>query len=319
VTEPGEQHGAVKEPRRLRAGSHEILLDHPIVLGIVNVTPDSFSDGGNFLSPMNAVAHVRRLIADGADVIEIGGESTRPGATAVEPEEEIRRVVPVIVAARERWPAVPISVDTNKAEVAAAALDVGAAIVNDVSALRLDPMMARVVKLSDCAVVLMHSRGDVSDMATYDHADYGDDPVATIIGELAARAKFAESIGVASDRIVLDPGLGFSKRTEHSRAALLGLDALAECGYPVMVGTSRKRFVREGMAEGLAALKGADEPVDPAEFSVAERDAGTVGASIVALMRGASLFRVHDVRTHRRALDVAWSIIKSDALGLRYL
>ncbi|HYN82588.1 MAG TPA: dihydropteroate synthase [Gemmatimonadaceae bacterium] len=312
MTGIGEQHGAVKEPRRLRAGSNEIVLDHPIVIGIINVTPDSFTDGGNFFSPANAVAHARRLVADGADALEIGGESTRPGATAVEPEEEIRRVVPVVVAVRERWPDLPISVDTNKAEVAAAALRVGATMVNDVSALRLDPMMGRVVRWSDCAVILMHSRGDVSEMASYDHADYGDDPVATIIGELASRAKYAESIGVARERIVLDPGLGFSKRTEHSRAVLLGLDVLAECGYPVMVGTSRKRFVKEGMAEGLAAMKGAGEPVDPAEFSIAERDAGTVGASIVALTRGAMLFRVHDVRAHRRALDVAWSIIKSD-------
>ncbi|MDP9177230.1 MAG: dihydropteroate synthase [Gemmatimonadota bacterium] len=297
----------------MRAGSNEIVLDHPVVIGIINVTPDSFTDGGNFFSPANAVAHARRLVADGADALEIGGESTRPGATAVEPEEEIRRVVPVVVAVRERWPDLPISVDTNKAEVAAAALRVGATIVNDVSALRLDPMMGRVVRWSNCAVILMHSRGDVSEMAGYDQADYGDDPVASIIWELEERAKYAESIGVARERIVLDPGLGFSKRTAHSRAILLGLDVLAGCGYPVMVGTSRKRFVREGMAEGLAALKGAEEPVDPAEFSISERDAGTVGASVVALTRGAMLFRVHDVRTHRRALDVAWSIIKTES------
>jgi dihydropteroate synthase len=312
VTEIGEQHGAVQEPRRLRAGSSEIVVDRPIVIGILNVTPDSFSDGGNFLSPTNAMAHARRLIADGADMIDVGGESTRPGATAVEPEEEIRRVVPVVLAMRERWPDLPISVDTNKAEVAAAALRVGATIINDVSGLRLDPMMARVVKWSDCAVVLMHSRGEVSELASYDHANYGDDPVATIISELQSRAKYAESIGVAQERIILDPGLGFSKRTEHTRAAVLGLDSLAGCGYPVMVGPSRKRFVKEGMAEGLAAMKGSEEPVDPAEFSIAERDAGTVGASVVALTRGAMLFRVHDVRTHRRALDVAWSIIKGD-------
>jgi dihydropteroate synthase len=158
----------------------------------------------------------------------------------------------------------------------------------------------------------MHSRGDVSDMASYDQANYGDDPVATIVAELISRAKFAESIGVARERIVLDPGLGFSKRTEHSRAVLLGLESLVDCGYPVMVGPSRKRFVKEGMAEGLAAVKGTDEPLDPAEFSIAERDAGTVGASVVALTHGAMLFRVHDVRTHRRALDVAWSIVKDE-------
>lgn len=310
MTSVGERSGAVKEPRRWRAGSLEISLDRPIVVGILNVTPDSFSDGGNFFSPANAVAHVRRLIADGADIVDIGGESTRPGASPVEPEEETRRVIPVIAAVRERWPELPISVDTNKAEVAAAAISVGATIVNDVSALRLDPMMTRVVTRTDCAVILMHSRGRVSEMASYEHATYGDDPVGTIIGELADRAKYLESAGVAPDHIVLDPGLGFSKRTEHSRAILRRLDALVALGYPVMVGPSRKRFVQEGMAEGFAAVKGADEPVDPAEFSIAERDAGTIGASVVALAGGAILFRVHDVRTHRRALDVAWSILR---------
>lgn len=309
MTSVGERPGAVNEPRRWRAGSFEISLDRPIVVGILNVTPDSFTDGGSFFSPANAVAHARRLISDGADIIDVGGESTRPGAIAVEPEEETRRVVPVIAAIHERWPELPISVDTNKAEVAAAALDVGATIVNDVSALRLDPIMAHVVKSTDCAVILMHSRGRVAEMASYEHATYGNDPVATIVGELDERAKLVESAGVARDRIVLDPGLGFSKRTEHSRTILRRLDSLVALGYPVMVGPSRKRFVAEGMAEGFAAVKGADEPVDPTEFSIAERDAGTVGASVVALVGGAMLFRVHDVRTHRRALDVAWSIL----------
>lgn len=307
-----EPPGAALKPRRWRAGSQEISLDRPIVVGILNVTPDSFSDGGNFFSPSAAVSHVRRLIADGADIVDIGGESTRPGAVAVEPEEETRRVIPVIAAVRERWPELPISVDTNKAEVAEAALQIGATIVNDVSALRLDPMMTRVVQRSDCAVILMHSRGRLSEMATYEHATYGNDPVGGIVGELEARARYVESVGVARERIVLDPGLGFSKRSEHSRAILLGLDALVALGYPVMVGPSRKRFVNEAMAEGLAAMKGTDEPIDAAEFSVAERDSGTVGASIVALTRGAMLFRVHDVRLHRRALDVAWSIIRGE-------
>jgi dihydropteroate synthase len=312
VTSVGERLGAVQQPRRWRAGSQEISLDRPIVVGILNVTPDSFTDGGNFFSPSNAIAHVRRLVTDGADIVDIGGESTRPGAIAVEAEEETRRVVPVIAAVHERWPDLLISVDTNKAEVAEAAIHVGATIVNDVSALRLDPMMARVLQRNDCAVILMHSRGRVSEMASYEHASYGMDPVGTIVRELEARAKYVESLAVSRDRIVLDPGLGFSKRSEHSRAILLGLDALVALGYPVMVGPSRKRFVREALAEGLAALKGSDEPVDPAEFSIAERDAGTVGASVVALTRGAILFRVHDVRSHRHALDVAWSILRGE-------
>ena len=306
----GERAGAVLEPRRLRAGPQEISLDRPIVVGILNVTPDSFSDGGNFFSPASAVAHARKLIADGADALDVGGESTRPGALPVEPDEEIRRVVPVIAALRERWPDLTISVDTNKAEVAETALHVGATMVNDVSALRLDPMMARVIAKNDCAVVLMHSRGRMSELATYEHANYGADVVAAIVGELAARAHYAESVGVARERIVLDPGLGFSKRSEHSRVILRGLDALVALGYPVMVGPSRKRFVREAMAEGLSAVKGSDEPVESEEFSVAERDAGTIGASVVALTRGAMLFRVHDVHSHRHALDVAWGVLR---------
>lgn len=306
----GERAGAVLEPRRLRAGPQEISLDRPIIVGILNVTPDSFSDGGNFFSPANAVAQARRLVSEGADIIDVGGESTRPGALPVETEEEVRRVVPIILAMRERWPDLPISVDTNKAEVAEAALHVGATMVNDVSALRLDPLMARVIAKNDCAIVLMHSRGRVAEMATYEHANYGTDPVGEIVAEIGARAKFAESVGVARDRIVLDPGLGFSKRAEHSRAILRGLDSLIALGYPVMVGPSRKRFVREAMAEGLAAVKGSDEPVEAEEFSIAERDAGTIGASVVALTRGAMLFRVHDVRNHRHALDVAWCVLR---------
>ncbi|MEP6905542.1 MAG: dihydropteroate synthase [Gemmatimonadales bacterium] len=309
----GERVGAVQQPRRLRAGPREIVLDRPIIVGILNVTPDSFTDGGNFFSPANAVAQARRLIADGADIIDVGGESTRPGAKPVSAEEETRRVIPAIAAVTERWPEAVISVDTNKAEVAEAALLVGASIVNDVSALRLDPLMPRVVRNSDCAVILMHSRGSVSEIASYEHAEYDDDPVGTIVSELTARAKYAENLGVSRDRIVLDPGLGFSKRSEHSRAMLRRLEALVAYGYPVMVGPSRKRFIREAMATGLAVVKGSDEPIDSDEFSVAERDAGTVGASVVALNRGAMLFRVHDVRAHRSALDVAWSILRSPA------
>jgi len=182
--------------------------------------------------------------------------------------------------------------------------------VNDVSALRLDSMMGRVIAKNDCAIVLMHSRGRMSELATYEHANYGADVVEVIVGEIAARAHYAESVGVARERIVLDPGLGFSKRSEHSRAVLRGLDALVALGYPVMVGPSRKRFVREAMAEGLAVVKGADEPVESEEFSIAERDAGTIGASVVALTRGAMLFRVHDVHSHRHALDVAWGVLR---------
>jgi dihydropteroate synthase len=171
------------------------------------------------------------------------------------------------------------------------AIHVGATIINDVSALRLDPMMARVIAKNDCGIVLMHSRGRVSEMATYEHANYGGDVVGTVVAELSSRAKYVESVGVDPGRIVLDPGLGFSKKSEHSRAVLRDLDSLVALGYPVMVGASRKRFVREAIAEGAAAASGLDEPMDPSEISVAERDAGTLGASLVGLTRGAMLFR----------------------------
>jgi len=273
-----------------------LALDRPRILGIVNVTPDSFSDGGRFVALDEARRHADRLIAEGADVIDVGGESTRPqGARAVDADEEKRRVVPVIEAVHRDHPSIPISVDTTKAAVADAALESGASIVNDVSALRLDEAMARVCAAAEAGVVLMHSRGDVATMATYAHATYGDDPVGEVIAELRAAADVALNAGVAADRIVLDPGVGFSKKSETSIAMLAELPRLVALGYPVLVGASRKRFIGE--------ITGVAEP--------SERVAGTVGANVAALLRGARLFRVHDVKPSRAALDVAWTVLRS--------
>jgi dihydropteroate synthase len=283
-----------------RHATGALSLDRPRIRGVVNMTPDSFSDGGRLLTLDDARRHVDRLVAEGADVIDIGGESTRPqGARSVDAEEELRRVVPLVQASRRDHPAVPISVDTTKAAVARASLEAGASIVNDVSAFRLDDAMARVCAAAGAGVVLMHSRGDVATMATYAHATYGDDPVGEVIAELRDAAGGALSAGVARDRIVLDPGIGFAKRSATSIAVLSELSRLVALGYPVLVGTSRKRFIGE--------ITGVAEP--------SERVGGTIGANVAALERGARLFRVHDVKPSREALDVAWAIMASARTG----
>ncbi len=266
-----------------------ISLDRPRIAGILNVTPDSFWDGGRHAALDQAAQWAARLIAEGADLLDVGGESTRPGARPVGAAEESNRVVPLIARLAREHPDVPISVDTVKADVARAALDAGAAIVNDVSAFRLDPALGRVVAQAGAGVILMHSRGAVEAMASYETAVYGDDPVGEIVAELATARDRALAAGVAADAIVLDPGLGFSKRTEHSVAALARLDRILALGRPVLVGPSRKRFIGE-LGGGLDAV---------------DRLEGTLAACVVALLAGARLFRVHDVAAARRALDVA--------------
>jgi dihydropteroate synthase len=211
----------------------------------------------------------------------------------VDAAEERRRVLPVVRELVRRLPDVPVCGDTVKADVARAALDEGAAAINDVSGFRLDPAMAKVCAETGAGVVLMHSRGTVSDMATYAHADYGADVTGEVMAELRARLDAARAAGVADDAVVLDPGIGFAKRAEHSLALLAELPRLRALGRPLYVGVSRKRFVGE--------LSGAPDPAD--------RVAGSVGAGCAALARGARLFRVHDVRAHRRALDVAWAVL----------
>jgi dihydropteroate synthase len=280
-----------------RVRGRTIALDRPVILGIVNVTPDSFSDGGSYLAPDAAVAHAERLVEEGADILDVGGESTRPqGAVAVTAAEERRRVMPVVRELRRRFPEVPVSVDTVKSETAAAALDEGASIINDVSAFRLDPALAGVCAEHGAGVVLMHSRGGVSEMGTYAHASYGDDVVGEVLGELRAAVDRARAAGVVDDAVVLDPGVGFSKRSAHSLAVLAELPRLAALGFPMLVGVSRKRLIGE--------LTRVTEP--------ARRVYGTVGANVAALARGARLFRVHDVRPSREALDVAWAVLAAE-------
>jgi dihydropteroate synthase len=287
----------VSDARVWRARGRRIVLDRPFVVGIVNVTPDSFSDGGRAFSRAAAVEHALALLDAGADAVDVGGESTRPGAQPVPIAEEERRVVPVIEELRARAPSSLISVDTVKADVAERALAAGADIVNDVSGHRLDGRMSEVCAESGCGVVLMHSRGSVGEMASYALASYNDDVVRTVCVELSERFGIAERAGVRRESIVLDPGVGFAKRSEHSVAVLRGLPRIADLGYPVLVGVSRKRVIGE-----LSGVTGA-----------ADRDSASLGASVYALLRGASLFRVHEVAATRRALDVAWRLASPGA------
>jgi dihydropteroate synthase len=273
-----------------------LALDRPRIVGIVNVTPDSFSDGGALRTADDVRRHIERLVAEGADVIDIGGESTRPqGATPVDVDEELRRVMPAIRSAVTEFPTIPVSVDTIKSRVAAEALAAGASIVNDVSGFRLDDQMAAVCARGGAGVVVMHSRGQVADMATFVHAAYGEDAVGEVIAELRSSVQRALDAGVASDRVVIDPGIGFSKRGAQSLAMLREMQRFTTLGYPVLVGVSRKRFIGE--------ITEAQRPAD--------RDAGTAGANVAALERGARLFRVHDVKMSRDALNVAWAIMQS--------
>ena len=286
----------------------------PMIFGILNVTPDSFSDGGNFISTESAIAQADRLISEGADAIDVGGESTRPGAQPVPVREELKRVLPVIRGIRSRWSDVPISIDTVKAEVAKAALADGASIVNDVSGMTLDPQMAGVCAEAGCSVVLMHSRGSVSDMASYEHAVYGDDPVGEIISELEEDVQQAQAAGIHPARIAIDPGIGFSKKTGHSLAVLVELPRIVALGYPVFIGASRKRVIAELIRyTTLTGSASAGTRLAPQNVSHEDRDMTTVGVNVVAFYSGARVFRVHRVRPNRLALDAAWALTPEES------
>lgn len=275
-------------------GRGSIDFSKPRVMGILNVTPDSFWDGGQHSGVTAALHQAEAMVHAGADIIDVGGESTRPGAQAVGAATEIARVVPVVQGITRTFPDLPVSVDTVKSETARAAADAGAAIINDVSGLRLDPGVAAVVAAYALGIVLMHSRGSVAEMAQYRMADYGTDVVGEIIDELRVSIASARAAGVAAAAIAIDPGLGFSKRTEDSVLALRELDRLVALGQPVLVGPSRKRFIGE-LSGGL-----------PPE----ERLPGTLAACVAAFAKGAHIFRVHDVAAARHALDVAHAILK---------
>jgi dihydropteroate synthase len=285
-----------------RTASRDIVLNRPIVVGILNVTPDSFSDGGDFVSPQAALDQAERMIDEGVDIIDVGGESTRPGAVPIEAAAESRRVVPVIEGIRERWPDIAISIDTVKSNVAASAIGAGAEIINDVSAMRLDPEMPSLAAASRAGVILMHSRGNVADMATYTYAQYRD-VGAEVMEELESQLLALEDAGVERSSIVFDPGFGFSKRGEHSMQILAELDDFARHDVPLMVGVSRKRFVSQAVT--------GDSSGDPhASLSLEDRDAATAAVNVLALERGAMIFRVHNVAINRNALDAAWTILK---------
>jgi dihydropteroate synthase len=254
------------------------------------------------------------MITEGADAIDIGGESTRPGAVPVSAREELRRVLPAIRAIRSRWSELPISIDTVKAEVARAALEEGALIVNDVSGMSLDTEMPQVCATAGCNVVLMHSRGTVAEMASYDRAVYGNDPVAEIIAELEERVEIAQRAGIHPARIALDPGIGFSKRTGHSLAALVELDRIVDLGYPVFVGASRKRVIAELIRyTGSTSGPAAGTTLAKQTVSNEERDMATAGVNVVAFFAGARIFRVHNVRPNRLALDAAWALTPEES------
>jgi dihydropteroate synthase len=271
----------------------------PRIFGILNVTPDSFSDGGNFFSPDAALDRAREMVSDGADVIDVGGESTRPGAGAVTAAEEMRRVLPVVTAIAASVD-IPISIDTVKSEVAREALAAGATIINDVSGMRLDPAMPAVAADADCEVVLMHSRGSVAEMARYDLAIYGDDSVGEIIFELLDRAVAVEKAGIARSRIILDPGIGFSKRSAHSLSVLREVHRFVETGYPILLGVSRKRVVAE-----MVAADDSSKP-EPGTVPNDERDRMTAILNAAAYRSGVAAFRVHDVKMNREILDAEW-------------
>jgi dihydropteroate synthase len=277
--------GGAPEEWEIRAG--RLSLGEPRVMGILNVTPDSFSDGGELATPQAALDRAARMVEEGADLLDVGGESTRPGAAAVPAAVQAGRVVPVVELLAKHLD-VPISVDTRDALVAREALGAGAHIVNDVSALG-DPAMAAVVAQAGAGLVLMHMRGEPADMQRF--AAY-DDVIADVRSELGARLARATAAGVPERRIVLDPGIGFAKTLDHNLSLLGRLAELAGLGRPLLVGPSRKAFI--GRIAGGAPPR--------------ERGAGTLAACVVALLGGARLFRVHDVALVRQGLNVAEAI-----------
>lgn len=273
----------------LPGGASLVLGDRTLVMGVVNVTPDSFSDGGRLFDPASAIAAGVRMAEEGADLIDVGGESTRPGAEPLDEQEERRRVLPVIegLAGRVR---IPVSVDTYKASTAAAALEAGASLVNDISGLRYEPALADVVARRGVPIVLMHTRGRSRRM--YEQASYHD-VIAEVLDELRESMAFATTAGITAECIILDPGLGFAKDAVHSYEVLARLDEFAELGRPLLVGPSRKSFLAR-------PLGGSVPPSD--------RDWATAAAVASAVLAGAHIVRVHAVREMLQVVHVAEEI-----------
>ncbi|NOS88131.1 MAG: dihydropteroate synthase [Methylococcaceae bacterium] len=261
----------------------------PLIMGILNVTPDSFSDGGQFIQIPAALAQVAQMLADGADIIDIGGESTRPGSEAVAADEQIRRVIPVITAIRAQHSDVTISIDTRSSEVAQAALAAGANWINDVSAGQTDPAILTVAAQTGAPIILMHSVGTPKTMQ--DNPFYNQ-VVEEVLSHLQARIAAALAAGISHSQIMLDPGIGFGKRKEDNLALLAHLADLVGLGYRVLLGTSRKRFMGS-----ICAVS------EPAELVTA-----TAATTALGVMAGVQLFRVHDVKENRQAADVAFAV-----------
>ena len=279
--------GPAVQRTKTRVGSLTFGPD-PVLMGVLNVTPDSFSDGGEFFGAELAVAHAEKMFDEGAQVIDVGGESTRPGSDPVSPEEELRRVLPVIQGILSACPDSIVSIDTYRSSIAEAALDAGAKAVNDVTALG-DPRMAGLMAERGCPIILMHMLGEPKSMQQDPRYE---DVVREVRGFLAERAQQAIRAGVQLENVILDPGIGFGKTLEHNLKLLKRLDSLVGLGFPVLVGVSRKSF--------LGKITGSIDPKS--------RLFGTVAANVLAYERGASLFRVHDVRANKEALAVAAAI-----------
>lgn len=286
---PPERSGeTVRREWSVRGGN--VSLERPVLMGIVNVTPDSFSDGGRHLDPEDAAAGARRLVEDGADVVDVGAESTRPGAEPVTADEEWRRLAPALERITEL--PVPVSVDTRRATTARRALERGAAIVNDVSGLSSDPGLADLAAASGAGLILMHMRGTPRDMQ--EDTDYAD-LVGEVLESLRGSVRRARSAGCSEEQLVVDPGIGFGKSPGGNLRLLARAGEFSRAGGPVMVGPSRKSFIGETLGLPLS-----------------ERVEATAAACVMALERGARLFRVHDVREVRRALDMAAAVRAAD-------
>ncbi len=273
-------------------GKHRIDLTRPVVMGILNVTPDSFSNQGEHFDPAAAIAHAERMLADGAAIIDIGAESSRPGAEPLPLDEELRRLMPVLRAVVPLG--APVSVDTYKAEVMRQAIDAGAAIVNDINALRA-PGAVEVVAASEAGVCLMHMQGEPKSMQL---APAYDDPVAEVLAFLRARVQVLSAVGVAQQRIAIDPGFGFGKRNEDNLALLRATSTFADTGFPVVIGASRKSMI----------ARWSGKP----DSRPADRVSGSVTAAVLAVQAGAQIVRVHDVRETVEALAVLREVMPRD-------
>jgi len=279
--------------RALICGRYRLSLDRPLVMGVLNVTPDSFADGGTFLDLRDATDRVRQMLGEGADIVDIGGESTRPGAAPTPEADELARVIPLLEKIRVSCDArgVPISVDTRKPAVMRAAIAAGASMINDINALRA-PGAIDAVSEAGAAVCLMHMQGEPG---TMQHSAIYDDVVADVASFLAQRAAACVAAGIGRDRIVLDPGFGFGKTVDHNLTLLRRLSEIAALGYPLLAGLSRKSTI--------GVLTGRD---------VDDRMAGSVAAALAAVARGASIVRVHDVRETADALKV-WRAVQIES------